>query len=168
MLMGKKVCIVLTDYSADFYDKRYATDSFSCRRARANCREFLVYKARVQDVNQGFPQVAKAITELENVMEAANYALTTRANNLMADFFQSTETYIGPANTFLKMLGCNSVSQIYESIMKHMCTISEPVSEQLMGAFVLQLYFLFVLLLVFSFYIEPFGRFKSKNELKRK
>lgn len=101
MLLGKKVCIVLTDYAPEFYDKRYSTDSYSCRRAKANCREYLVYKAKIQNVDSGFPMVAKAITELETVMEASNYALTTRANSIMADLFKSTETYVGPANAFL-------------------------------------------------------------------
>ena len=66
------------------------------------------------------------------------------------------------------MLGCNSVSLIYESIMNHMCGITEPVSEQLMGAFVLQQYLMLILLFIFQIYIEPFGRFKSNNEQKRK
>jgi len=44
MLLGKKTCIVLLDYSPEWYDKRYSQDSFSCRRARMNCREFTLYK----------------------------------------------------------------------------------------------------------------------------
>ena len=49
MLLGQKVCIVLTDYTDDFYNLRYSTDSFSCRRARANIKEFIDFRNKIQD-----------------------------------------------------------------------------------------------------------------------
>lgn len=73
----------------------------------------------------------------------------------MASFFGTTERYIGPANAFLSMLGCNALNELFESIMFNMCTVSEPVSEQFMGALILQLYLLLGALLIFQIYINP-------------
>jgi hypothetical protein len=67
----------------------------------------------------------------------------------MASFFGTTERYIGPANAFLSMLGCNALNELFESIMFNMCTVSEPVSEQFMGALILQLYLLLGALFIF-------------------
>lgn len=34
--LGKKSCIVLNEYTNQFFEARYSTDSYACRRARVN------------------------------------------------------------------------------------------------------------------------------------
>jgi len=47
--IGKKNCIVLGDYTTDFYNARYSNNSFACRRAKGNAAEYLNYFSRVSD-----------------------------------------------------------------------------------------------------------------------
>lgn len=89
MLLGKKVCIVLFDYQQDFFNARYSSDSFSCRRARVNTGEFLKYVAKIRSVDEGFPQLSKTIADTQDKLIEAQYALTTRANAIMEDLFES-------------------------------------------------------------------------------
>jgi hypothetical protein len=49
ILLGQKCCLVLGNFNSDFWNARYSTDSFPCRRARANIAEYVAFENAVQD-----------------------------------------------------------------------------------------------------------------------
>ena len=79
MLIGQKVCIVLTDYTSEFWDARYVTDSFSCRRARGNVKEFIAFRNKIQDKNSGFAYVSMTLVAMEELLSNAKFAIVTRS-----------------------------------------------------------------------------------------
>jgi len=153
MLIGKKCCILFPAYTVEFFNARYASNSFPCSRARSNIQEYFAFNDKLESPTLGLPVLATSLLDLEQALLQAAYSLNTYVN--IRNLARYTEDYLPSAFSFQHRLNCSSLQQIYHKILEQMCTQSSPISSQILGALVFAQIMAFISFCVFSGFILP-------------
>jgi hypothetical protein len=121
VLFGNLCCLVITDFTSEFYEKRYSESSFACRSARSKLSRYLLFHRAITTPNIGVMQVAmQLINELNPLLTDARQFLNDRFDLDLRLMFDKTQKVIG-GNGFQQFSGCGTLREVFEEANGVIC-----------------------------------------------